>query len=407
MARIARADIGPLSAYADGYRELLAELGYTPDGVVRKLWELGRLSDWMIRNALGPENLTAARLDEFSTLCKAGFERPVGYRTLAPLVGYLRGLGVVPEKMAGASPVDELVERYRSWMVAERALAARTVERYEATAHRFLTARASRRGGGCGAEDLTGSVVFEFLLAETERVSVGSSKGRVAELRCLLRFLFLQGFTETPLAVSIPPVAGWRDAALPATLSRSQVESIVAAHDTTTVTGRRNHAIVLILARLGLRAAEVGALQLEDLDWRVGQLIVRGKARRDDPLPLPADVGEAIAAYLTEGRPGTPCRAVFITRFAPLRGLAPQSVSKIVYDASRRAGIDPPVCSHRLRHALATDMLASGVTLPDISQVLRHRDLATTAVYAKVDHDSLRELAVEWPATAAAEAVAS
>ncbi|HMS15091.1 MAG TPA: tyrosine-type recombinase/integrase [Microthrixaceae bacterium] len=397
MARIARADVGPLAPYADGYRELLAGLGFTPNGVVRKLWELGRLGDWMIRNELGPEDLTSVRFDEFSALCKAGVERPVGYRTLAPLVGYLRGLGAVPSEMFGVTPVDELVDRFRSWMVTERALAERTVGRYEATAHRFLTARAERRGGGCGAEDLAGWEMFEFLLAETARVSVGSAKGRVAELRCLLRFLFLEGFTESSLAVSIPPVAGWRDTILPATLSRSQVEAIVAAHDRSTVTGRRNFAIVLLLARLGLRAAEVGGLQLEDLDWRAGQLVVRGKARRDDPLPLPADVGEAIAAYLRDGRPVTPCRAVFITRFAPLKALAPQSVSKVVYEASRRAGIDPPVCSHRLRHALATDMLAAGVTLPDISQVLRHRDLATTAIYAKVDHDSLRTLAVEWP----------
>lgn len=400
MARIARADVGPLAPYADGYRELLAGLGYTPGGVVRKLWELGRLSDWMIRNQLGPEDLTAARFEEFSALCRAGVERPVGYRTLAPLIGYLRDLGAVPGVLVGATPVDELVGCYRSWMVAERALAARTVERYEATAHRFLTMRAAQRGGGCGAEDLAGGEVFEFLLSETERVSVGSAKGRVAELRCLLRFLFIEGWTTTPLAVSIPPVAGWRDTALPATLTRTQVEAIVAAHDTSTVTGRRNHAIVLVLARLGLRAAEVGGLCLEDLDWRAGQLVVRGKSRRDDPLPLPADVGDAISAYLLDGRPATPSRAVFITRFAPLRALAPQSVSKIVYDASRRAGIDPPVCSHRLRHALATDMLAAGVRLPDIGQVLRHRDLATTATYAKVDHDSLRELAVDWPRTA-------
>jgi site-specific recombinase XerD len=372
-------------------------MGFTPNGVVRKLWELGRLCEWMTRSELGPQDLTSARFAEFSALCKAGVERPVGYRALRPLVGYLRDLGVVPGEVFGATPVDELVGRFRSWMLSERALAPRTVGRYEATAHRFLTGRAERRGGGCGAEGLVGGEVFEFLLAETARVSVGSAKGRVAELRCLLRFLFLEGFTETSLAVSIPPVAGWRDTSLPATLSRSQVEAIVAAHDTSTVTGRRNFAIVLVLARLGLRAAEVGGLQLEDLDWRAGQLVVRGKARRDDPLPLPADVGEAIAAYLHDGRPVTPCRAVFVTRFAPLKELAPQSVSKIVYDASRRAGIDPPVCSHRLRHALATDMLAAGVALPDISQVLRHRDLATTAIYAKVDHDSLRTLAVDWP----------
>lgn len=400
MARIARANVGPLAPYVYGYRKLLAGLGYTPDGVVRKLWELGRLSDWMIRNELGPGDLTAARFGEFSAVCAAGIERPVGYRTLGSLVGYLRDLGVAPEAGVGATPVDELVDRYRSWMVEDRALAARTIGRYEETARRFLAARAGRRGGGCGAEDLAGSEIFGFLLDETERVSVGTAKGRVAELRSLLRFLFLEGWTTSPLAVSIPPVAGWRDTTLPATLSRSQVEAIVAAHDTTTATGRRNYAIVLVLARLGLRAAEVGALQLEDVDWRAGQLIVRGKARRDDSLPLPADVGKAIAAYLTDGRPQTPCRAVFITRFAPLKELASQSVSKIVYDASRRAGMDPPVCSHRLRHALATDMLAAGVRLPDIGQVLRHRDLATTAVYAKVDHTALRELAIAWPQTA-------
>lgn len=407
MARIARADVGPLASHANGYRELLAGVGYTPDGVVRKLWELGRLGDWMVRNRLGPEDLTAGRLREFSALCAAGTERPVGYRTLGPLVGYLRELGVVPDESVGATPVDELVDRYRSWMVTERALAARTIGRYEETARRFLAARAGGRGGGCGAEGLAGSEVSAFLLVETERVSVGSAKGRVAELRSLLRFLFLEGWTETALAVSIPPVAGWRDTALPPTLSRRQVEAIVAAHDTATVTGRRNFAIVLVLARLGLRAAEVGAMQLEDLDWRAGELVVRGKARRDDSLPLPADVGEAVAAYLLDGRPETPCRAVFVTRFAPVRALAPQSVSKIVYDASRRAGLDPPVCSHRLRHALATNMLAAGVRLPDIGQVLRHRDLATTAIYAKVDHDALRELAIDWPQTATSEAVSS
>ncbi len=396
MARIARADVGPLAGYADGYRELLAGLGYTPDGVVRKVWELGRLSDWMVANGLGPDDLTAGRFGEFSALCSAGIGRPVGRRTLGPLVGYLRGLGVVPDAAVGATATDELVDRYRAWMLTERALAARTVGRYEATARRFLAARAGALGG-CGAEDLAGSDVLEFLLAETRRVSVGSAKGRVAELRCLLRFLFIEGWAPAGLAASIPPVAGWRDTALPPTLSRSEVEAILAAHDTATVTGRRNFAIVMILARLGLRAAEVGALQLEDVDWRAGALIVRGKARRDDPLPLPADVGEAVAAYLADGRPDTPCRAVFVTRFAPVRALAPQSVSKVVYDASRRAGMDPPVCSHRLRHALATDMLRHGVGLPDISQVLRHRDLATTAIYAKVDHAALRGLAVGWP----------
>jgi len=396
MARTARADVGPLAPFADGYREMLAGLGYTSDGVVRKLWELGRLSDWMIAGGLDADDLSADRVQEFSALCKRGDERPAGRRTLEPLLRHLRVLGVVPGEAVGAAPTDALIFRYRAWMINDRALAVRTVGRYEATARRFLASRAELTGG-CGAEDLSGVEVTGFLLAECQRVSIGSAKGRVAELRSLLRFLFIEGWTEVALAASIPTVAGWRDTALPPTLTRAEVEAILAACDRATVTGRRDFAIVMILARLGLRAAEVGGLELGDVDWRAGELVVWGKARRDDRLPLPVDVGEAIVAYLQGGRPDTPCRAVFVTRFAPLKALAPQTVSKVVYAASGRAGMDPKVCSHRLRHALVTDMLRHGAALPEIIQVLRHRDLATTAIYAKVDHDRLRELALPWP----------
>jgi len=290
------------------------------------------------------------------------------------------------------------VSRYRRWLV-DRALADRTVVRYEKTARRFLGARVAT-AGGAGVEGLAGSDVTGFLLVECARVSVGSAKGTVAELRSLLRFLFIEGLTATALATSVPPVAGWRDRALPPTLARAQVEAIVAAAgDVDGPAGSRNRAIALVLARLGLRAAEVGGLALGDIDWRAGELAVRGKGRRDERLPLPVEVGDAIAAYLRDDRPVTSSRAVFVTRFAPWRALAPQTVSKVVYTASVRAGVDPPVCAHRLRHALATEMLAGGAVLADISQVLRHRDLATTAVYAKVDHTVLRQLAPAWPVT--------
>jgi site-specific recombinase XerD len=211
--------------------------------------------------------------------------------------------------------------------------------------------------------------------------------------------LFLEGLTEVALAASVPPVAGWRQTALPPTLSRADIEAIVAAAGAGSTLAARNRAIVLLLARLGLRAAEVGGLQLADLHWRTGELLVRGKGRRDERLPLPVDAGEAIAAYLRAERPDTSSRAVFVTRFTPWQALAPQTVSKIVYAASLRAGIQPPVCAHRLRHALASEMLAGGAVLAEISQVLRHRDLATTAVYAKVDHAALRSLAPAWPVT--------
>lgn len=395
MARIARADMGPLAGYADGFRDELSALGYTASGVVRKPWEVGRLSDWMVAANVGASELTAGRVAEFVAAHGQIGERPIGPRTLRPLLAHLRDLGVAPAETIGAAPVDQLVSRYRAWLVEARGLAARTVGRYEATARRFLEWRAPAVEGRCGVEELSGTDVTRFLLAECSRIAVGSAKGRVAELRSLLRFLFLEGMTDTALATSVPAVAGWRDTALPPTLNPAQVAAIVDSCDRTTATGRRDFAILMVLARLGLRAAEVSALELADLDWRAGEIVVGGKARGDDRLPLPDDVGEAIVAYLRHGRPEADCRAMFLTRYAPLRAMAPVTVSKVA--ASRRAGMDPPVPAHRLRHSLASDMLRHGAALPEIAQVLRHRDLATTAIYAKVDHAALRELALPWP----------
>jgi integrase/recombinase XerD len=397
MARIARADVGPLAAYADGFRDELAGLGYTTTGVVRKLWEFGRLSDWMVAASVGASELTAGRVQEFVAAHAQVGERPIGPRTLRPLLRHLRDLGVAPAETIGATPVEQLVSRYRAWLVEDRGLAARTVGRYQATARRFLEWRGPAVGGGCGVEDLSGTEVTGFLLAECSRIALGSAKGRVAELRSLLRFLFVEGMTDTALAASVPPVAGWRDTALPPTLTPPQVAAIVDSCDRTTATGRRDFAILMVLARLGLRAAEVSGLELADLDWRAGEIVVRGKARRHDRLPLPGDVGKAIVAYLRHGRPEADCRAVFLTRYAPLRALSPVTVSKVVVAASRRAGMDPAVLAHRLRHSLAADLLRHGAALPEIAQVLRHRDLATTAIYAKVDHAALRELALPWP----------
>lgn len=398
MARIARVEVGPLAAYADGFRAELSRLGYTPDCVVRKLWEAGRLGEWMAANGVEVGELTSVRVREFFAAHAVGGERAIGPRTLGPLLRYLRELDVVPVETVGATPVELLVGRYRVWLVEDRGLAARTVRRYEVTARRFLLARASATGG-CGAEGVSGADVTGFLLAECSRVSVGSAKGRVAALRSLLRFLFVEGLTERALAAAVPPVAGWRDTALPPTLTPAQMNAMVESCDRGTVTGRRDFAILLVLARLGLRAAETAGLTLDDLDWRAGEIVVRGKSRRDDRLPLPADVGEAIAAYLRDGRPISSCRAVFVTRYAPWRALAPVTVSKVAVAASRRAGLAEAVPAHRLRHGLAADMLRHGAVLAEISQVLRHRDLATTAVYAKVDHAVLRELALPWPVT--------
>jgi integrase/recombinase XerD len=295
------------------------------------------------------------------------------------------------------TPVEALVDGYREWLVVERGLATATVLRYEMLARRFLTARASC-SDELGVENLSGADVSAFLLGECERVSIASAKGKVAELRSLLRFLHVRGFTAMALADSVPSVAGWRETTIPPTMPRADIELLLACCQRSTLTGARNLAILMLLARLGLRSIEVARLELGDLDWRAGELVVRGKARREDRLPLPDDVGEALTAYLSlRGRRDS--RRVFLTVKAPTRPIRADLVGDVVQRACTRADV-AHVGAHRLRHALASELLAHGATLTDISQVLRHSDLATTAIYAKVDLGRLRQVAQPWPGAA-------
>ena len=268
--------------------------------------------------------------------------------------------------------------------------------RYETRARQFLLERSLTGDGETGVEGLRGADVAGFLLRECSRLAVGSAKTRVADLRSLLRFLHLEGLIVGDLAAAVPPVAGWRDTALPPTLAASEVAELLSSCDRSQLTGLRDFAILTLLARLGLRSCEVVGLELDDIDWRAGELRVRGKGRSDHRLPLLTDVGEALAAYLRDGRPRAESRTLFLTCLAPLRGLCPCSVGHVVRRACERTGRDA-VGPHRLRHALATEMLRQGATLPQIGQVLRHRDLATTALYAKVDLAGLRSVAQPWP----------
>src|SRR5699024_6989993 len=204
---------------------------------------------------------------------------------------------------------------------------------------------------------------------------------------------------QLDLAAGVPSVAGWRDADLPVSLVPSEVEQLVASCTGSRSSDARDRAILLLLARLGLRSIEVARLQLEDLEWHAGEIVIRGKAGRNDRMPLPVDVGQALADYLQNGRPETPERHVFLTVRARRKPIPPDLVADVVRRACRRSQL-PVVGAHRLRHSLATAMLAKGVSLRDISQVLRHQDLATTAVYAKVDMTSLRAVAAPWPKAA-------
>ena len=393
-----RRKAGLLGPEVEGYRAWLTYRGYTPATVRNMLKDLGQVGVW-----LSAEGLVAAQFDEQRAAAfraarrRAGRRRVPGERAMGPLLAYLREAGVVPARNLSLSPLGELLGQYRLWMVQERGLAAMTVLRYENTARRFLQEQATNDEGMFEPAALAGADINAFLLRECGRVSAGSAKGRVAELRSLLRFLYLRGITPSRLGTAVPPVGGWRFAGLPPrSLTAAQVQRLLDSVDRSSDAGVRDYAIMVLVARLGLRSVEVARLELGDVDWRAGELMVRGKGHRQDRLPLPAEVGEALAGYLSRGRNPAGARHLFLTCKAPRGPIRADLVGDVVERACRRAGL-PPVGPHQLRHVLAGELLRQGAGLLAISQVLRHQDLATTALYAKVDLAGLRQVAQPWP----------
>lgn len=396
-----RRKAGLLGPEVEGYRAWLSDQGYTPQTVRNMLKDLGQVGLW-----LSAEGLAAAQFDEaqgsafLTARRRAGHKRVGGPRAMVPLLAYLRAAGVVPAANPSLTPLAELLGQYRIWMVQKRGLAAMTVLRYETTARRFLQEQAIDDEGMLAPAALTGADINAFLLRECGRVSAGSAKGRVAELRSLLRFLYLQGITPLRLGTAVPPVGGWRLATLPPpSMTAAEVQRLLDSVDRSSEVGIRDFAMMLLVARLGLRSVEVARLELRDVDWRAGELVVRGKGRRQDRLPLPVEVGEALATYLSGGRNPAGARRLFLTCRAPRGPIRPDLVGDVVERTCLRAGL-PPAGPHRLRHALAGELLRQGAGLVAISQVLRHQDLATTALYAKVDLATLRTVAQPWPGTA-------
>jgi integrase/recombinase XerD len=293
-----------------------------------------------------------------------------------------------------------LLSRYRDYLLVERGLATSTVELNVRMVRPFLADHVRADAGQLDLERLSAGEVGAFVVAYSRKRP--RSAGRlVTGLRSLLRFLYVDGVIDRPLAEAVPSVPSWSLSGLPKTLSRDQVAALLTSCDRNASTGLRDFAILLLLVRLGLRAGEVAALSLDALDWRRGEITVRGKGNRLDRLPLPGDVGEAIVAYLRYARPSTAQgRAVFVWVHAPYRALSSNAVTTVVADAGRRASLGR-IGAHRLRHTAATAMLHAGGSLTEIGQVLRHRRVLTTAIYAKVDRRALRLVARPWPGDAA------
>jgi len=385
-----------MAPFIDGFGGFLEARGYTPLTVRNLLKMVGSLGRWMVSAGLTPPDLSVARVDEF-----VGFRRAVEggrpsrtfRRPLLLLLDYLTAEGVLPVvEPAPLNGLSGVIEAYRQWLTLERGSAATTIIRYVRTAGLFLAAHGTVDGDLAW---LSSERVNHFLVGEARRCSVGAAKGRVAEMRCLLRFLYVTSRVPADLGSAVPPVAGWRDTGLPRACEPGTVQLLLDSCDRASRVGVRDFAIIMLLARLGLRSVEIARMRLDDIDWRAGEVTIRGKNRRLDRLPLPDDAGRAVAAYLVKSRPVSGLREVFLTMRAPLGPIRPTVVGDVVEQACQRAGI-ASFGAHRLRHSLATGMLAAGVPLRDISQVMRHSDLATTAIYAKVDLKTLRQITQPW-----------
>jgi site-specific recombinase XerD len=389
-----------LEAFAPGFLAELDRVGYSPLGATLQLRLMARLSRWLESGGLGPAGLTEGVVERFLAERRAaGYREYVTPRATAPLLRYLRGLGIAPPPRpprVSMTAAEVLLERFGEYLTLERGVTAETVEGYVHAVRPFLT------GLGDHELDLPGlsaAQVTAFVVERCPRQSRGAAKMTVTALRSLLGFLHVEGLIERSLVGAVPSAASWRLSGLPRALEPNQVRRLLSSCDRASATGRRDVAILVLLVRLGLRAGEVAGLGLDDVDWRAGELIVVGKGRRAERLPLPVDVGEALAAYLTDGRPATAQdRCLFQRVKAPHRGLTSGGITQVVVAAAKRADLGQ-IHAHRLRHTAATEMLRAGAPLAEIGQVLRHRTPLTTAIYAKVDRERLRELARPWPGT--------
>ena len=392
----ARVD-GPLAPYADGFRAELERLGYTPLTAATHVRLMAHLSRWLAREGVEAPGLTPAVADAyFAERRAAGYTGYVTGRALRPLAAYLQRLGVIPPPVpaVAASPAERLLARYREYLLVERGLAGTTAELNVRLVRPFLAGRVRETDTGVGLEHLTAGEVAAFVVTQSQQ-RPKSVKRMVTALRSLFGFLRLESLIDQP--VTVPSPAGWTQAGLPKALDGDQVAALLACCDPLTRTGRRDLAILTLLARLGLRAGEVAALRLDDIDWRRGEITVRGKGNRHDRLPLPVDVGQRIVAYLRDGRPeAAQGRTVFVRAQAPYRALTSNAVTTVVACAGRRAGLGL-IGAHQLRHSAATAMLRCGGSLTEIGQTLRHDRPLTTAIYAKVDIGALRQLAQPWP----------
>lgn len=391
-------DNSALRQHAESYVKLLREQGYNANTITDHVYQFRRFHRWLKWRQCSLGELNELVVDSFLKNRKrdAHDGAPQVFRRLLEI---LRAAGVTPPpKPAPRTPAQRIADGYRDYLRVERSFAPKTVENYSRCVEGFLIDRFGAHRADLSRLKL--GEVIHFVRRMARQRNAIFTKSLIIALRSFLRYLFQHEKIEADWAPSVPAIAHWHLTGLPKRLPAETVEQILAACDQKTLVGRRDRAILLLLARLGLRGVEVVRLQLDDIDWENAQLTLRSKKGGGSArLPLPADVGRAIADYLRRDRPACASRNVFVRCVAPHVALNNSAVIGLrVRAAMRRAGVKSArQGAHVFRHTLASEMLRHGASLDEIARLLRHKDHDSTAIYAKVDLGALRLLAVALP----------
>jgi site-specific recombinase XerD len=388
---------GPLSLFINRYLAQVREQGYAAGSVYEQIHILKVCDRWMKQTGRDVRDLDETIMrDCLRRVSRHGYGRNAGASTLRRLLGMLRRIGATPAAKTCPSKIEQLIGAYEHFLLKDRNLVPHTVAHRRLAARRFLSETFGSRP--LLLSRLRATDVTTFVRRHAADHGPAYAKHWVTGLRLFLRYLHYKGSISADLSLAVPSVASWSLSTLPKHLPAAEVRRLLHHSDRTTSLGRRNYAILLLLARLGLRASEVVRLNLEDIDWENARVKVYGKGKWAQ-LPLPADVARAIAHYLRRDRPRCACRRVFIRGYAPTGGFhSAVAIGNIVKRALAKAGVvSERKGAHLLRHSLATDMLRKGASLDDIGEVLRHKSADSTAIYAKVDLNSLRALALPWP----------
>jgi site-specific recombinase XerD len=399
---LSRAPEGPLATYIGSFAKSLREQGYTLDSTHRQALLAACFSQWLKRQGVALRSITSDHPRQYLRyrtrrvrLCRGDAA------ALRHLLDFLRHERVIPtEKKVSAHPLtsaERCAQAYEQHLREARGLARATIINYVPFIRSFLKDRFG--GGPATLSHLCARDVVAFVQDQAPRLHPKRAKLLTSALRSFLQYARYRGEVKLDLATAVPIVPNWSMSSIPRAIEVDQVHQLLTSIDRSTAVGRRDYAILLLLARLGLRSSEVALLELDEIDWKVGRLSVRGKRGQRSDLPLPVEVGKAIAAYLRQGRPRCSSRRVFLRVKAPLCGFQGASgVGSMVRHRLQRAGVDAPTHgTHQFRHGLATEMLRQGASLGEIGELLGHRSPQTTKIYAKVDLEALRTLALPWP----------